>query len=147
MVCSEAIVEKLRAQGERLTVQRQWVIDALCARGDHLTVHQVQAHLAERGAPLTETTVYRILQWLKERGIVAQTDLGQSGVVYQVIDREPHHHLVCLHCGQIIDLDDRVMDGLRAQLRRDYDFEPRIDHMAIFGVCHACREHNADTSG
>lgn len=147
MVCAETIVEALRARGERLTVQRRWVIDALCASGDHLTVQQVQHRLAEQGAALTETTVYRILQWLKEREVVAQTDLGQSGVVYQVIDRQPHHHLVCLHCGQIVDLDDRVMDGLRARLRQDYDFEPRIDHMAIFGVCRACRERGADVSG
>ncbi len=143
MVCAKTIVERLRAQGERLTVQRQWVIEALCASGEHLTVQQVQQLLAERSPALTETTVYRILQWLKERGVVAQTDLGQSGVVYQIIDRKPHHHLVCLSCGQIMRLDDDLMEGLRAQLRQRYDFEPRIDHMAIFGLCRACRERDS----
>ncbi|GAB4420907.1 MAG: Fur family transcriptional regulator [Anaerolineae bacterium] len=145
MVCAETIVRQLRAQGERLTVQRQWVIEALCDRGEHLTVQQVQSRLTQQGASLTETTVYRILQWLKERGVVAQTDLGQSGVVYQIIDRQPHHHLVCLRCGQIVDLDDSIMDGLRAELRRRYDFEPRIDHMAVFGLCRACRDQDART--
>ncbi|MEP0764911.1 MAG: transcriptional repressor [Chloroflexota bacterium] len=139
MVCAEAIVSRLREQGERLTIQRRAVIEALCASGDHLTVQDIQTRLAAQGTALTETTVYRIVQWLKERGAVAQTDLGQSGVVYQVIDRELHHHLVCLRCGRVMDIEDGVMDALRERLRREYAFEPRIDHMAIFGLCRDCR--------
>jgi len=140
VVCVDSITEHLRAQGERLTIQRRLVIEALCERGEHLTVQAIQARLEGQGYAVTETTVYRILQWLKDRGVVAQTDLGRSGVVYQIIDREPHHHLVCLRCNRVIDLDDAVMETLRQRLRSDYDFEPRIDHMAIFGVCRDCRD-------
>ncbi len=140
MICAETIVQRLRAQGERLTIQRRSVIDVLCASGDHLTVQDIQTRLAAGGTELNETTVYRIVQWLKDRGAVAQTDLGQSGVVYQVIDRTLHHHLVCLHCGRVIDVDDQVMGSLRERLRQKYAFEPRIDHMAIFGLCRDCRE-------
>jgi len=139
MVCAEAIVSRLREQGERLTIQRRAVIEALCASSDHLTVQDIQTRLAAQSIVLTETTVYRIVQWLKDRGAVAQTDLGQSGVVYQVIDRKPHHHLVCLRCGHVMDVEDEVMDALRERLRREYAFEPRIDHMAIFGLFQECR--------
>lgn len=139
MVCAEAIVSLLRKQGERLTIQRRAVIEVLCASGDHLTVQDIQSRLAAQGTVLTEATVYRIVQWLKDRGAVAQTDLGQSGVVYQAIGCELHHHLVCLRCGRVIDIEDQVMDALREQLRREHAFEPRIDHMAIFGLCHDCR--------
>ena len=59
-----------------------------------------------------------------------QTDLGRSEFVYQVIGDKPHHHLVCLSCGTIIDLDDIVMTSLREQLSREFGFEPRIGHMA-----------------
>jgi len=32
------------------------------------------------------------------------------------------------------------MEPLRARLRNEFDFEPRIEHMAFFGVCGACRD-------
>lgn len=138
----EDVVEALRQRGERLTIQRRLVIEALCDDPDHQSVQAIQERLRARGMRLTEPTVYRIVQWLKELGLVSQTDLGQSGIVYQLIGDRPHHHLVCLACGRVIDVDDGVMDALRATLRQDYDFEPRIDHMAFFGLCRDCRERS-----
>ena len=140
MISTDQFIARVRARGERLTIQRRLVIEALCERGDHLGVQDVQRHLVEGGCEVSETTVYRILQWLKDIGMVSQTDLGRNGIVYQVLDERPHHHLVCLNCGAIRDVDDTLFDALRATLRQDYDFEPRIDHMAIFGVCNDCQD-------
>jgi Fur family ferric uptake transcriptional regulator len=136
---TQDILERLRQHGERLTVPRRLVIEILCERPGHLSVQDIQQHLRERQVDLNEATVYRILQWLKDLGMVSQTDLGQSELVYQLLGDQPHHHLVCLSCGAIIDIDDTVMTSLREQLTRDYGFEPRIDHMAIYGLCKNCR--------
>jgi Fur family ferric uptake transcriptional regulator len=133
------ILEELRQRGVRLTLQRRLVLEALHAHGEHLAVQDIQARLREQGTDLTETTVYRILQWLKELGLVSQTDLGHSGIVYQLIGSRPHHHLVCLNCGKIIDVDDSVIAPLGERLRADFGFEPRIDHLAIFGLCRDCQ--------
>jgi Fur family ferric uptake transcriptional regulator len=83
--------------------------------------------------------VYRILQWLKDLGIISQTDLGARGMVYELIDETPHHHLVCLNCGAVIGLDDSFTEDLRRRLRVEYSFEPRVDHLAIFGWCRHCQ--------
>ena len=139
----ERVIEALRQRGARLTIQRRLVIEALCDEPDHQSVQAIQERLRAKGTHLTEPTVYRIVQWLKALGLVSQTDLGQSGIVYQLIGDRRHHHLVCLACGRVIDLDDGIMDALRESVRRDYDFEPRIDHMAIFGLCRDCRERSA----
>jgi Fur family ferric uptake transcriptional regulator len=134
----DELVHDLRARGERLTVQRRMVLEILCAQREHLAVQDIQQQLQQNGVDLTETTVYRILQWLKEVGVVSQTDLGQTGTVYQLVGTHPHHHLVCLSCGRVIDVDDDAITPLRDYLRREYGFEPRIDHMAIFGLCPVC---------
>ncbi len=134
----DELVLQLRTHGERLTVQRRMVLEILCERGDHLAVQDIQQRLERNGVDLTETTVYRILQWLKEVGVVSQTDLGQTGTVYQLVGTHPHHHLVCLSCGAVQDVDDDAITPLRDTLRREYGFEPRIDHLAIFGLCPIC---------
>lgn len=144
MICKDTIVAKLRARGERLTLQRSLVLDVLCEHGDHLTVQAIREQLRENGADLTETTVYRIVQWLKDQAVVSQTDLGQSGVVYELLDPPSHHHLVCLNCGAVIEIDDDLFEPLRNRLQQDYHFAPRIDHMAIFGLCLGCQHTHDD---
>lgn len=138
MIGSDEVFARLRQRGERLTIQRRLVVEILCQSGSHLTINDIQARLHEQGQDLTDPTVYRILQWLKDQELVSQTDLGGSGIVYQIIDEHRHHHLVCLNCHRIIDLDDSIMDDLRERLRTEYNFEPRIDHMAVFGLCEDC---------
>jgi len=136
----ELFLERLRQRGERVTMQRRQVIDVMLEHGEHLAVQDIQSCLQERGVDLTLPTVYRILQWLKGVGAVCQTDLGQDRIVYQLVGERPHHHLVCLTCGTVMEIEDQMFAEVRERLRREYGFEPRIDHMAVFGVCEGCRK-------
>jgi Fur family ferric uptake transcriptional regulator len=146
MTSTHQVIERLHDRGVRLTMQRRLVIEALCEHGGHMGVHDVQQYLRHHGADLNDTTVYRILQWLKDLGVVSQTDLGRTGLAYQLVGDEPHHHLVCLSCGRIIDVDNRLIEPLIEQVRRQYGFEPRVDHMAIFGWCRDCLAERRDNS-
>jgi Fur family ferric uptake transcriptional regulator len=97
---------------------------------------------------LSDTTIYRVLQWLKDLELVSQTDIGQAGIVYALMSQPYHHHLICLVCGNIQDIDDAVMQPLRDHLLSQHGFLPRIDHMAFYGICHECRsksQHGGDT--
>jgi Fur family ferric uptake transcriptional regulator len=135
----QPLMEQLQARGERLTIQRRLVLEVLQASKGHMAVEDIRECLAARGMALDAATVYRIVQWLKDVGIVAQTDLGKGSTVYELIGGECHHHLVCLACGSVTSLGDEVFEPLREFLRCHCGFEPRIDHMAIFGQCRVCR--------
>lgn len=136
----EHVIQSLRQLGERLTIQRRFVIEALSDSGAHMTIGDVRAYIEERHTEesIPEPTIYRILQWLKELGFVSQTDVGDTGTVYQIILGKSHHHLICLQCDQIIDIDDDLFDNLRASLQEKFQFNTRIDHMAIYGTCKVC---------
>lgn len=140
MHTKQEIVKYLKQTGERITMPRLAVIQALCELGGHQTTQSIEHYLDAQDIAVPEPTIYRILQWLKDLALVSQTDLGQSGTVYELLSTPPHHHLVCLACGHIQNLDDAAMAPLRVHLRDTYGFEPRIDHMAIFGLCQACQE-------
>lgn len=139
------VIEQVKAQGERVTLPRRLVIEALGQAHDHLTISALQRHIqAEHpDQPMSDTTIYRVLQWLKTIGLVSQTDMGQAGTVYALIDRPQHHHLICLNCGGTITIDDAVFEALRATLSAQYHFMPRIDHMAIYGTCEQCADQTS----
>lgn len=143
----KAILSALDAQGERLTIQRRAVIQALAVCGDHLTIQAVRACLEqEQGISLSETTIYRILVWLKEVGLASQTDMGAQGIVYALLLNPPHHHLICLVCGRVEAIDDSYLTDLRRRLLDEKGFSARIDHMAIYGHCAQCTTQRAQDS-
>ncbi len=135
----EAIIQQVQSRGERITLQRRLVIEALCSDQNHKSVTGIQRAIqgVTPGQLLSETTIYRILQWLKGLNLVSQTDMGGAGIVYQLIAK-PHHHLICLNCGLVVELDDRYLAALRDQLMADCGFVARIEHMAIYGLCRDC---------
>ncbi len=136
------VIERIKAQGERVTLPRRLVIEALGRSHEHLTIGALQSHnqSAHPDQPMSDTTVYRVLQWLKALGLVSQTDMGQAGTVYALIERPHHHHLICLNCGGMITIDDGVFAHLRVALLHEYSFTARIDHMAIYGTCEQCAQ-------
>jgi hypothetical protein len=47
--------------------------------------------------------VYHTLELLVEEGLVCSNDLGGDRVYYTPLRHGPHIHLVCRHCGQVIE--------------------------------------------
>jgi Fur family transcriptional regulator, ferric uptake regulator len=137
------ILQRLREAGQRLTIQRRVVVEALAYGNAHMTICDIQDYIAGRNVVLDKSTIYRILEKLNEVGVVSQTDLGTHGVVYELMRDTPHHHLVCLSCGDISNLADTMISPLRAQLEQTYGFLPRLDHMALFGYCQQCQQEGA----
>lgn len=137
----ETVIERLRGLGERITIPRRLVIEALCQQRDHITIRAISDCLRTRGpaGDLSEATIYRILQWLHGLGVVSMTDMGEAGLVYELVEA-PHHHMICLGCGAVVTLDDSYFEPLRARLREEHGFHTRIDHMAIYGYCPDCRK-------
>ncbi len=133
-------LDAIRARGERLTPQRLMVLDAVRDLVGHQTAETIFAHVRLRYPYANLATIYRALAWLKEQSLVSETDLGGGQIEYEFLGERRHHHLICLHCGMQLEFADDVVVSLAETLRERYDFEPRIDHLAIFGVCRRCRE-------
>lgn len=141
----ETIIHQMRNDGERITPQRRHVIEALCANPhQHFTINDIGTVVAANhpGAQMSEPTIYRILQWLKDGYWVAQTDMANTGTVYQLVSDPPHHHLICLSCSQVQSVEDELFTALRASLLEKHGFRARLDHMAVYGLCDACYQNS-----
>ena len=135
----QAVMDRARQHGLRMTRQRVVILQALCELGGHASAEDIyeQATLHRRDVDLS--TVYRTLERLRDLRILSQTDLGRGCVEYEVVTDQPHHHLVCQGCGQVIDLDHTYLATSAEAVRRDFGFEPIFDHFAIFGWCRECK--------
>jgi Fur family ferric uptake transcriptional regulator len=136
------LVERLRAEGHRLTPQRRLVLEALQGGDHHMSAEEIGRGIAERYPSLTidHTTVYRTLRWLRDVGLVSETSMGESHMLYALLSRHRHHHLVCERCGYVLDADPNLLEPLREELARRYNFAARLSHLSIFGTCASCSE-------
>jgi Fur family ferric uptake transcriptional regulator len=130
--------QRLRSSGQRLTPQRVLILELLYAHGDHASAEELFDAAQERYPYINISTVYRTLEVLRDLGIVSETDLGDGVRQFALLTENRHHHLICLGCGHVDNVDDALFEDLRINLRESKQFEPRIDHLAIFGMCAAC---------
>jgi Fur family ferric uptake transcriptional regulator len=129
---------RLRAQGYRLTPQRELILDAVDTLG-HATPDEVLAEVRKKSSALNVSTVYRTLEVLEELGLVRHAHLSDRAPTYHSVRDHEHFHLVCRNCHQVISVDPDVLDPLLERLREEFAFEADVGHLTVFGRCTDCR--------
>lgn len=141
---SEDWRERLRGSGYRLTPQRELVLAAVEKLG-HATPEDVLAAVREQSSAINLSTVYRNLEVLEELGLVRHAHLSDRVATYHSTTEHEHFHLVCRKCERVTSVDPGVADDFAARLREDYEFEPDLGHLVVFGICTTCKEHDDET--
>lgn len=138
--------ELLRERGERLTPQRRAVLKVMQDSHGHLSMEDVDSRLREQGDDIATASVYRILAWLTEQELVCITDVGARDVVYEYLGNRRHHHLICSQCGSEQEVPFGLISPVTNSVYKNYGFEARIDHLAIFGTCRECAADESETT-
>lgn len=135
---STALLDRLRAREWRITPQRRVIAQAL--EGDHVhhTAEEVLGIARDRLPEVSLATVYNTLNELVAMGEVQQVDAGPGPTRYDPNVERPHHHLVCLKCGELRDVYPVGDDGVA--LPRSQRFGYRlVSHEVLFqGYCPRC---------
>ncbi|MFN8597208.1 MAG: transcriptional repressor [Anaerolineae bacterium] len=130
--------DQLRAQGYRLTPQRQMILDAVHRAGDHVTPDQVYETVHRQNPAISRATIYRTLDFLCEiRLVVAMRWGGQT--YYEIAGETPHHHVICRTCGAVEELNIQLVEAFVESVWRKQRFEIDMNHMTVFGLCKQCR--------
>jgi Fur family peroxide stress response transcriptional regulator len=138
-ICNTEQLELVcRQRGIPLTCQRRAVFVSIVDRRDHPTADQVFDQVRGRLKGVSRMTVYRALEWLVDLGAI--TKVGHPGSVIRfdpTTDR--HHHLVCVRCNGLADLNSREFDNLELPATQRHGFLVE-DYSVLFrGVCVECQ--------
>jgi len=129
--------ERLRAQGYRLTPQRELILDAVDTLG-HATPDEVLAEVRKSSSALNVSTVYRTLEVLEQLGLVRHAHLSDRAPTYHSVRDHEHFHLVCRNCHKVVSVDPGVLDPVLTRLRGEFAFEVDVGHLTVFGRCLDC---------
>ena len=132
----------LHAQGYRLTPQRHLILEAVRGAGDHMTPEEVYASVHRQNPAISRATIYRTLDLLCEMRLIHALYWGGQ-MYYESVDEQPHHHLVCRTCGDMIECEHELLLALFKAVEKKHHFTIDMDHMALFGLCQQCRAAQA----
>jgi Fe2+ or Zn2+ uptake regulation protein len=138
MSCSQPYAQKLQARGYRMTPQRHAILHILKASGGHLSPTQVFEQARTNVPGLTETTVYRTLEFLAENEIVQSRLAGGGHLVYELGEAN-HHHLVCRQCGTEVVVEHSRVQPFFTRLEASTGFAAIDSHLTFFGLCPDCQ--------
>jgi Fur family ferric uptake transcriptional regulator len=140
------LVQRLRDRGWRLTAQRRVVAEVLAGEHIHLTADAVYSRAQQVLPEISLATVYNTLNELVDMGEVLEISTGDGPKRYDPNTTGAHHHLYCVECGTLRDVNPEGIDRLALPTGEQHGFE-LIDTDIVFrGRCPDCRISTADPS-
>src|ERR1700756_424621 len=107
-------VARCRRRGIAVTPQRLAVIGALLASGNHPSTDELCAAVRRSHPHVSLATVHRILEQFCEVGEARKVTLLHDVARYDG-NVEPHHHVLCIRCRRVHDIEmpevDKLLEG------------------------------------
>jgi Fur family ferric uptake transcriptional regulator len=115
------------------------ILSAIENSDSHISAEEIYTQVRAHYPQVNISTVYRTLELLKELELVTEISLGDGRVRYHCMGKGHHHHLVCQECGEIIDVEESILNPLWAEIQQRYNFKVNMKHVALSGLCSKCQ--------
>jgi len=126
----------------KMSQVRESIARAALTYDGHFSVDDLLRVLRARGIRDAHmATVYRALPLMIEAGLIEAALVSKNdGQRYEaVFEREHHDHLVCTHCGRVVEYQSEALEALQREIAERHDFE-LDDHVhELYGRCRDCR--------
>ncbi len=128
---------------QRMTKQRQAVLDELTRVNDFRSAQQIFEDLRTNGQHVGLATVYRSLQGLAEDGRIDALRSSEGESLYRICTSNGHHHhLVCRECGHAEEIEQSQIEAWVTSVARGHGFANVEHSLELFGTCAPCQEKN-----
>lgn len=130
---------RLRDAGIKATFPRLKILDIFYKRANqHMSAADVYRDLISDHSSIGLATVYRVITQLEDAGLLKRTQLDTHTTVFELNDKGHHDHLVCTHCGQILESSDPAMAQLVRKIAKRSGFALDSYSLVLYGGC-GCR--------
>jgi len=132
---------KIKTENRRLTAARVGILKALMQAEDKpLSDKDLKKWLRKNRIRVDRTTVWRQLKYLISKNYISRFQL-ESGKVYYELAGEHHHHLICIRCKKIANIQLDSVEKDLAVVDKDKNFRVLGHTLELYGLCRACARH------
>jgi Fur family transcriptional regulator, ferric uptake regulator len=142
----EQLRATVKARGLKASRTRESVARAALTREGHFSVDDLVSDLKANGeTDAHATTVYRVLPFLVEAGLLQETLVSnRNGVRYErSFEREHHDHVICTQCGKVVEFESDAIEVLQTEIAERLGFDLTGHVHELLGLCETCRPARA----
>ena len=122
------------------TKQRNAIMAILRGTQDSMTADDIYVKLCHEDESISLSTVYRILDTFREKGIVSRSSFPDAAKGQFSLTRPEHkHHLICLKCKKMVSINDCPLTDFARDLERQTNFKITKHTLEMFGYCDNCQ--------
>lgn len=130
---SKPIMQRLQAQGVRMTDQRRTIAAVLDEADDHPDVEELHARANARDARISLATVYRTVKLFEEAGILDRVEFGDGRARFEDSQRAHHDHLIDMDTGEVIEFVDPDIEALQDKIARRLGYKLEGHRLELLG--------------
>ncbi|HZU12453.1 MAG TPA: Fur family transcriptional regulator [Chloroflexota bacterium] len=145
-----AILSVLDAAGLRHTRPRATIIrrvaEYAAVRGD-FAIEDLWQTLQDEQAQIGRATLFRAVETMVSLGVLDRIELADGSPRYRVCSRSHHHHLICVSCRSIEEIDVCLPEAEIAAAAAAAGFAVERHSLELYGRCAECRTHETSAPG
>jgi Fe2+ or Zn2+ uptake regulation protein len=134
---AEAILQRVKAAGLKLTPQRLAIVRELASDPTHPTAQELYERLRREQPTMSFATVYNTLDALAAAGLCSSLALSPGPARFDA-NMAPHDHLVCDGCGLVRDVHRDGEHGDSSAIATPDGFVVRAIEQIYRGLCARC---------
>lgn len=124
----------LKKVGLKITHPRVAVLEILQQpQNQHTSAEDVYKVLMEQGKDIGLATVYRVLNQFNDAGLVERHHFEGGKSVFELSDRKPHYHIVCLKTDRVIEFQDDVIRNRLEEIAKEHDMTLINHSLYLYG--------------
>ncbi len=132
--------EILNKRNLKNTRQRRAILKLMFTEDIPLSAKEIYYKIKDNNPHLKLSTIYRNLNVFEKNNIVRKLNINNGKKSYfELIKDEHHHHLICIRCGQIQDIEC-PFDGYLDKLEKKKNYEVTDHRLTVYGICHECKK-------
>ncbi len=132
------LIASLKERDFRLTPQRIELVRLIAISEGHPSANQLYERIKEKFPTMSRATVYKTLALLKEVNQVFEIDLREDSH-YDGNRPEPHPHLICMKCNQIVDGELSLNEEIIKNLEQKSGYTILRPQISLYGLCPNCK--------
>src|SRR5574341_1100594 len=101
------------------TPQRLAILDYLEGNTSHPSAEDIYRSVSKTYRSMSLATVYNTLNMFTRAGTLRELTIDPERKRYDP-DTSSHHHLLCVLCGKIVDVPERIAVDLPAEMAHDF---------------------------
>ena len=119
------------------THQRQVIYETVMALHGHPSPEIIYEKVRRKVPSISLATVYKNIQTFLDSSMMQEVSLHHGAMRIEP-NATPHHHLVCIRCRSITDVEEIELEPVRLRKQLPHGFHVKRISVDILGICQAC---------